>query len=93
MQTQSERTMFMIYKDVTYTDKYMVCYFTELGEHNKEKEFNKALAGEHYYDGFLNITDKRSAKKIISRFVDRLNSGEDIDPSELEGALGEFIAR
>jgi hypothetical protein len=85
--------MFMIYRDKTYTDKYRVCYFTELDDHNKENEINKALAGEHYYDGFIKNFKKDRAKEIIDGFLERLNQGENIVPGELSKALDEFIPK
>src|SRR3989304_2444482 len=68
--------MFMIYRDTTYTNKYRVCYFTELDEHKKEAEINKAFAGVHYYDGFIKNFKKDSAKEIIDKFLQRLKNGE-----------------
>ena len=78
---ESDKVMFMIYRDTTYTDKYRVCYFTELDDHNKENEINKALAGEHFYDGFIKNFKKDRAKEIINGFIERLNNGEKIEPN------------
>jgi hypothetical protein len=90
---ESDKVMFMIYRDTTYTDKYRVCYFTELDDHNKESEINKALAGEHFYDGFIKNFKKDRAKEIINSFLERLNNGEKIEPSEISKALDEFIPK
>jgi 2-oxo-4-hydroxy-4-carboxy--5-ureidoimidazoline (OHCU) decarboxylase len=83
----------MIYRDTTYTDKYRVCYFTELDEHNKESEINKAFAGEPFYDGFIKNFKKDKAKEIIDKFLERLNNGENIEPSQISKALDEFITK
>ncbi len=93
MPVESDKVMFMIYRDTTYTDKYRVCYFTELDDHNKESEINKALAGEHFYDGFIKNFKKDRAKEIINSFLERLNNGEKIEPSEISKALDEFIPK
>ena len=93
MPVESDKVMFMIYRDTTYTDKYRVCYFTELDDHNKENEINKALAGEHFYDGFIKNFKKDRAKEIIDGFLEKLNNGENIEPSELSKALDEFIPK
>ena len=45
--------MFEVYRDVTYGTRYRVVYFTELQDHNKELEINRAMAGEHFVDGFI----------------------------------------
>ena len=84
--------MFEIYRETEYTGKYRVVYFTELQDHNKETEINHALAGEHYFDGFIKNFRKDEAKEIIVSILGRLNNGESIDPQEVERALGEHMA-
>ena len=39
----SNKVMFEIYREAGYGRKYRVVYFTELNEHNKEAEINRAL--------------------------------------------------
>ena len=89
---ESDKVMFEIYRETEYTGRYRVVYFTELEDHNKESEINHALAGEHYYDGFIRNYRKDEAKEIIGGIVERLNGGERIDPQEIERALGDHIA-
>jgi len=69
-----------------------VVYFTELQDHNKETEINHALAGDHFFDGFIKNFGKDEAKQIIDGILSRLNSGERVDPQEVERALGEHMA-
>ena len=92
MAFESDKVMFEIYRETEYTGQYRVVYFTELQDHNKETEINHALAGEHFYDGFLKNYRKEEAKQIIETLVSRLNSGEKIGPQEVEAALAEHIA-
>lgn len=89
---ESDKIMFEIYREIEYTGRYRVVYFTELQDHNKESEINHALAGEHFYDGFIKNFKKDEAKEIINGILDRLNSGERLEPQEIEQALGEHIA-
>jgi hypothetical protein len=89
---ESDKVMFEIYREIEYTGKYRVVYFTELQDHNKETEINHALAGEHFYDGFIKNFGKDEAKEIISSILARLNEGERIPPDEVERALGEHMA-
>ena len=89
---EADKVMFEIYRETEYTGRYRVVYFTELEDHNKESEINHALAGEHVYDGFIRNYRKEDAKQIIGGIVERLNSGERIDPQEIERSLGEHIA-
>jgi len=89
---ESDKVMFEIYRESQYSGRYRVVYFTELQEHNKETEINHALAGEHYFDGFIKNFGKDEAKEIIQSILARLNSGEKMDPGEVERALGDLMA-
>ena len=89
---ESEKVMFEIYRDKTYTGKYQVVYYTELDDHNKEHEINRAMAGESFYDGFLKNYTKDEGKQVIDRIVERLNQGEKVEAGEITAALSEFSA-
>jgi len=89
---ESDKVMFEIYRETEYSGKYRVVYFTELQDHNKETEINHALAGDHFFDGFIKNFGKDEAKQIIDGILFRLNSGERVDPQEVERALGEHMA-
>ena len=89
---ESDKVMFEIYRETEYSGKYRVVYFTELQDHNKETEINHALAGEHFFDGFIKNFGKDEAKQIIDSILGRLNNGERVDPQEVERALGEHMA-
>jgi len=89
---ESDKVMFEIYRETEYSGQYRVVYFTELQDHNKETEINHALAGEHFYDGFIKNFKKDEAKEIITGLLARLNSGERIGPQDVESALGEHMA-
>ena len=84
----SEKVMFEIYREEAYDRLYRVVYFTELGEHDKEREINKALAGSHVFDGFLDAARIEAAKSAVDGLLDRLNRGE---PAEADRALSEFL--
>ena len=84
--------MFEIYRETDYSGRYKVVYFTELNEHNKESEINRALAGEHFYDGFIRDFGKEQAKRIIDGLVMRLNTGEQLRPEDVEQALRDYSA-
>ncbi len=89
---ESDKVMFEIYRETEYSGQYRVVYFTELQDHNKETEINHAMAGEHFYDGFIKNYQKDEAKAIIAALLDRLNRGERVDPGEVERALGQHMA-
>jgi hypothetical protein len=89
---ESEKIMFEVYREGSYNRRYKVVYFTELNEHNKETEINRALAGDHFYDGFLKESGKEEAKAVIERALERLNAGENVRPEDLEKDLAQYLA-
>ncbi len=89
---EADKVMFEIYRETEYTGKYRVVYFTELQDHNKESEINHAMAGEHFFDGFIKNFRKDEAKEIITSLLARLNGGEHVDPQEVERVLGDHLA-
>jgi hypothetical protein len=89
---ESDKVMFEIYREGTYSGKYRVVYYTELNDQNKEWEINRAMAGESFYDGFIKNYGKDAAKDIIESLLKRLNNGEQLSPADVETALGEHIA-
>lgn len=89
---ESDKVMFEIYREGTYSGKYRVVYYTELNENNKEWEINRALSGEHFYNGFIRNFGKDEAKDIIEALLKRLNDGERLAPADIEAALAEHMA-
>ena len=87
MAFESEKVMFEIYRERTYTGKYRVIYYTELQDHERDWEISRAMAGETFFDGFLKNHRLDEGKQIIEHFVERLNQGERVDPTELSAAL------
>lgn len=85
--------MFEIYRETAYSGQYKVVYFTELQDHNKETEINRALSGQHVYDGYLKNFGKDSAKEIIDGLLARMNQGEKVGAEEIERSLGSHLAR
>jgi hypothetical protein len=79
--------MFEIYREAGYARCYRVVYFTELDEHNKEIEISRAMAGEHFYDGFLSDLHKEEGKRRVADLVARLNRGERLGPEDIEREL------
>lgn len=84
--------MYEIYRETTYALEYRVVYFTELQDHNKEHEINRAMAGEHFCDGFIKDFEKDKAKEIISGILARMNSGERLSPEDIVRELGSHAA-
>ena len=88
---ESDKVMFEIYREATYTGQYRVVYFTELNDQNKEYEINRAMAGEHFYDGFIKNYRKDEAKEIIDGLIKRLNEGEKLTSTDIETALAKHL--
>lgn len=89
MPFESDKVMFEIYRE-PYQGRFRVVYFTELQDHNKETEINRAMAGDHFYDGFIRNYRKDQAKETIDRILERLNDGERLTPAEIEHELQTF---
>jgi hypothetical protein len=90
MPFESDKIMFEVYKEATYSGKYRVVYFTELQDHNKEAEINRAMAGEHFLDGFIRAYRKDQAKAAIEKLLSRLNDGEPITQADFARELKPF---
>ena len=89
---ESDKIMFEIYRETEYTGRYRVVYFTELQEHNKEAEINRALTGEHFYDGFVLDHRKVEGRKVLDEMVRKLNRGESVTPQDIERELSDLGA-
>ena len=91
MAFESDKIMFMIYREEGFSRKYRVVYFTELDEHNKEAEINSAMAGEHFYDGFLKSNASKDGKAVIEDFLLKLNRGEPLTADQVDAALEPYV--
>jgi hypothetical protein len=89
---ESDKVMFEIYREPEFGRRYRVVYFTELDEHNKEKEINDAMRGEHIFDGYLRNYTKTEGKRILAGILERLNSGERLSAADIERDLKPFMA-
>lgn len=89
---ESDKVMFEIYREPEFGRKYRVVYFTELDEHNKEREINDAMRGDHIFDGFLRNYNKLEGKRIVAEILERLNSGESVSAADIERELKPFMA-
>lgn len=92
-QVESAKIMYEIYREEGYGRRFRVVYFTELTEHNKETEINRALAGTHVHDGFIGEARKDASKEVIEGYLRRWNDGEPADPGALEVDLGRIAGR
>ena len=86
-----DKIMFEIYRDNTYSKEYRVVYFSELNAHNRDKEIDRAMLGDHYYDGYFLTLKKERAMRDIDGVVDRLNTAGDMDLDELKRELSEIL--
>jgi cobyrinic acid a,c-diamide synthase len=86
-----DKIMFEIYQDNTYSKEFRVVYFSELNDHNRDKEIDRAMLGDHYYDGFFLTLKKERAMRDIDRVVDRLNTGNDFNLDDLKTELSEIL--
>lgn len=87
----SDKIMFEIYREAGYAQRYCVVYFTELGDGDKETEISRAMAGKHFYDGFIHERGADQAKEVIGGILDRLNAGNDLEADEVDRLLAPFV--
>ena len=93
MAFESDKTMFEIYREKEFNKKFRVVYYTELTEHNKETEINRALNGETIFDGFITDKSKERGKVLIKEIIDEMNSKQNaMDKNEIITRLGECLA-
>ena len=83
--------MFEIYRDGTYSEEYRVIFYTELNDHDRDGEINRAMAGENFFDAYILSSKKDRAKGRIDEIVKRLNAGEQIPPAKIEEELADFL--
>lgn len=85
----ADKIMFEIYREAGYDRLFRVVYFTELDENNKHNEINRAMAGDHFYDGFLKELSATRGKAKVDEFIQRLNDGETLTAEQVEAELSE----
>mgnify|MGYP006872391711 FL=1 len=93
MAAVSAKSMFEIYRQKDFNRKFKLIIYTELNEHNKEAEINRAMDGESVFDGFLKDSKKEEAKKILKEILDEMNKKEEaLSEGEIKEKLSEYLA-
>ena len=57
-----------------------------------QAQINRAMAGEHFLDGFIKDFHKEDAKGVIDSLLVRMNAGEQMTPQQFFSELGEHLA-
>ncbi len=93
MAAVSAKSMFEIYRQKDFNRKFKLIIYTELNEHNKEAEINRAMDGESVFDGFLKDSKKEEAKKILKEILDEMNKKEEaLSEEAIKEKLAEYLA-
>ncbi|MBX7045149.1 MAG: hypothetical protein K1X86_04850 [Ignavibacteria bacterium] len=93
MSFASEKSMFEIYREKGFNRKFKLIIYTELNEHNKETEINRALDGDTVFDGFLKDSRKEEAKKILKDMISEMNMNENtLSEEAIREKLSEYLA-
>ena len=93
MAAVAAKSMFEIYRQKDFNRKFKLIIYTELNEHNKEAEINRAMDGESVFDGFLKDSKKEEAKKILKEILDEMNKKEEaLSEGEIKEKLAEYLA-
>lgn len=89
----SAKSMFEIYREKDFNKKFKLIIYTELNEHNKETEINRAMDGDSVFDGFLKDSTKEEAKKILKDIIDEMNKSEQaLSEVQIKEKLSEYLA-
>ena len=93
MAAVAAKSMFEIYRQKDFNRKFKLIIYTELNEHNKEAEINRAMDGESVFDGFLKDSKKEEAKKILKEILDEMNKKEEaLSEEAIKEKLAEYLA-
>lgn len=91
-----DRTMFEIYRESDYNRSYRSIFYTELDEHEREREIAKAANGDTIFSGYVHDAHKDAARERIAAIVDELNALDEDEPplpvAEIERRLGDVLA-
>lgn len=91
----SEKTMFEIYRGGDYDRTFRCIYYTDLEEHQRDKEVAKAAAGQPVFSGYLDDATKEDARGAIESILDDLNEGDDdevvLSNSQIRARLSAFL--
>ena len=91
MTAGADKIMFEIYRQADGERNYRVVYFTELDEHNKEKEISDAMNGDFLVDGYIATPKVKEAKTIIAKALLKLNGGEAVTSEQIRKDLAAFL--
>lgn len=93
MSFASEKSMFEIYREKGFNKKFKLIIYTELNEHNKETEINRALDGDTVFDGFLKDSRKEEAKKVLKDMISEMNMNDNaLSENVIREKLSEYLA-
>ncbi|NQT61329.1 MAG: hypothetical protein HQ556_00080 [Candidatus Marinimicrobia bacterium] len=88
-----EKIMFEIYRDDSYSREFRVVYYSELNEHNKDVEIDRAMLGDHVFDGYFLALKKDKVMRSITELIHQLNQAEHPDPSVIGAELAEYLLK
>lgn len=93
MRADGDKIMFEVYREVGFNQRYHVIFFTELDEHDRDDAIDSAMAGDHFFNGFIKAADGEAAKTVLLAYVGRLNQGAAGTGEELAALLAPFLTR
>ena len=85
-----DKIMFEIYRDKG-EGAHRVVYYTELGEHERNVEIERAMRGETVFNGFLRSIEAPAAKPAIAALLTELDAGK-TRGGDLPARLSPFLA-
>lgn len=80
------KVMFEIFREGGPEGPFRVIYYTELNDMERDEEIERAMNGEHVFDGFL-PAGHRDAKAQVSRLIEQLNRGASLSTGQIKTQL------
>lgn len=84
-----DRIMFEIYRDPSGVHR--VIYYTELDEESRNREIERAMHGDHVFDGYIAISKSSGGKAEVGKLVAELGSGAKLTVDQITARLKPYL--
>ena len=86
-----DKIMFEIYREERDA-RHRVVYYTELGEHDRNTEIERAMRGETVFNGFLRSHEAVNGKAAVMALLAELDKAMPLASVEIAKRLAPFLA-
>ena len=86
-----DKIMFEIYRE-PHGGAHRAVYYTELGEHDRNTEIERAMRGETVFSGFLRSREAVNGKAAVTALLAELDKAMPLASVEIAKRLAPFLA-